>query len=338
MSNVKVFIDYPFVDGPWGGGNQFLKGLRTEFKKKGRYTESLIDAELVIVNSHHYHNGINPLSWINKLKKYKGKKILLRVDGPIFNIRGRNKIIDLMIFNFAKYIATGVVYQSDWSKNECIKLGMDPNHKSITVHNAANTDVFKKKTFENQVKKKLIATSWSANLSKGFDVYKFLDENLNFNKFDMTFVGNSPYAFNNIKQLKPLSSSELGKELSKHDIFITASENDTCSNSLVEALTVGLPAVVLNDGGHPELVGSGGLVFNGKFDVIQRIEDLSTRIKHYSDNIRIKNLEEVGISYYEFGKDLKKRNNINTKNILLIYFHWLIFKISDYIHVKLSKK
>jgi len=49
--------------------------------------------------------------------------------------------------------------------------------------------------------------------------------------------------------------------LKRHDIYVTASQNDPCSNALVEALSCGLPAVYFRDGGHPELVEFGGIGF-----------------------------------------------------------------------------
>jgi len=88
-----------------------------------------------------------------------------------------------------------------------------------------------------QTKVKLIASSWSNNWRKGFDIYRFLDENLDFSKYEMTFVGNSPVKFKNIKQIPPVESRDLAELLRTHHIYITASQNDPCSNSLIEALS-----------------------------------------------------------------------------------------------------
>ena len=44
-------------------------------------------------------------------------------------------------------------------------------------------------------------------------------------------------------------------------MYIAASRDDPCSNALLEALACGLPAAYLESGGHPELVGEGGLPF-----------------------------------------------------------------------------
>ena len=40
----KIHILYKFKSGPWGGGNQFLKALRTALTQKGVYAETLDDS------------------------------------------------------------------------------------------------------------------------------------------------------------------------------------------------------------------------------------------------------------------------------------------------------
>lgn len=49
----KIHIAYKFVEGPWGGGNQFLKALRKYFKKAGIYSDSPEDTAAILFNSHH---------------------------------------------------------------------------------------------------------------------------------------------------------------------------------------------------------------------------------------------------------------------------------------------
>ena len=44
-------------------------------------------------------------------------------------------------------------------------------------------------------------------------------------------------------------------------MYVAPSRDDPCSNALLEALACGLPAAYRDSGGHPELVGDGGLPF-----------------------------------------------------------------------------
>ena len=66
----------------------------------------------------------------------------------------------------------------------------------------------------------------------------------------MIFVGNSPIEFKNIEIIPPVKSKKLSKLLSKNDYFFTASRDDPCSNSLLEALSCGLIPIYIDSGGH----------------------------------------------------------------------------------------
>jgi len=260
MKDIKINILYNFQKGPWGGANQFLKALRREFQKMGIYEKDPNKAQCILFNSH--HNVENLL--ILKLKNPQ-KIFIHRVDGPISEYRNKDFEIDKMIYFFNDLIADGTIFQSDWSKKENFRLGMKKNMYETTIANAPDPDIFNKRNkikFDDARKIKLISISWSPNWNKGFKIYQFLDENLDFSRYKMTFIGNSPLKFKNIEWIKPVDSKKLAEYLKRHDIYIVASKNDPCSNSLIEALNCGLPAVALNDGGHPEIVRNGGELFN----------------------------------------------------------------------------
>ena len=92
--------------------------------------------------------------------------------------------------------------------------------------------------------------------------------------------------------------------LREHDIFISASINDPCSNSLIEALHCGHPAVVRNSGGHPEIVGEGGEVFEGENDILLKIDKVSNNLNKYKEAIDIQNISIIGELYYNFCKKI----------------------------------
>ena len=184
---------------------------------------------------------------------------------------------------------------------------MKKNSNNTVIINAPDPKIFNRENrikFERNRKTRVIATSWSANWRKGFDIYQYLDENLDFSKYEMTFVGNSPVKFKNIKCIKPLDSRRLAEQLKQQDIFITASKKDPCSNSLIEALHCGLPAIALNDGGHPEIIGKGGEVFVSNKDVIKKIEIVTKNYHYYQDQIRLQNIDAAGETYYQFIKSI----------------------------------
>lgn len=304
---MKIYILYNYRKGPWGGGNQFLKALKKELDKQDAYEENSVKAEAILFNSYPFSSEfLFDRIWQLK-QEYPHKIIIHRLDGPISLVRGRDKEIDEIITLFNDLFVDGTIFQSNWCKEQNKKLfGISSKYETV-IHNAADRRVFNKsgkRKFNSNGKIKLIATSWSSNWRKGFEIYKFLDENLDFSRYEMTFVGNSPITFKNIKWIKPVPSKKLAEILKKHDIYITASQKDPCSNSLIEALSCGLPAVVLNDGGHPELVQEGGELFNGKMDVIEKIDKVAENYDYYQSKTPEFSIKKVAQAYHEFAKKI----------------------------------
>ncbi len=332
---MKIHILYPFKDGPYGGANQFLKAIRNYFISIDSYTEDPYDADIMIFNSSPYAL-VDMLPKIKQLKKKKSNLVLInRIDGPVFLIRDRDIEIDRAFYKFNDIFCDGTIFQSKWSKINNHKLGMKKNRFETTILNAPNPDIFNrdgKVLFSQNRKIKLIATSWSNNWKKGFDIYQWLDENLDFNKYEMTFVGNSPVKFNNIIHKEPMDSERLSKELKQSDIFITASQKDPCSNSLIEALHCGLPSVTLKDGGHPEIIGKSGEIFSIANEVPHLLDIIVENYLSYQQNIDLPNIHKVGEMYYEFLSKIysdakyekKKMDIFGYLSILTSLFLWRV--------------
>ena len=289
-----IHILHEFIDGPWGGGNQFLKGLRNYLKDKQLYTDDLRLADTILVNSK------DNLDYAYNIKKQLNKKIIHRIDG-VFGIYRNEPKLDEMVHMFANEEADGVIYQSKWSMDCHKERGLKTHSNEIIIYNAPNPKIFNmdyKKPKNEKIK--LVTTSWSANWGKGFKTLNYLDCNLDFDKYDYEFIGNSPIGFTNIKYTQALPTKELAEKLKKCDIFITATENDTCSNSLLEALHLGLPVVGLDSGGTPEIIGKGGEVYSERVELIPLIDKVSDNIDNYRKNIQVDDMESIGNKYYEF--------------------------------------
>lgn len=299
MSKIKIHILYSFKEGSWGGGNQFLKALKKYLEKNGLYAEEPDNADVVLFNSHHQLKELLSIK-----KKMQNKIFIHRVDGPISLYRGRDYYIDETIFSFNNTVADGTIFQSKWSKNESYKLGMKNNMFETVIMNAPDIDIFHPSLEEKKERRgekvKLIATSWSDNPRKGFDIYEFLDKNLDFSQYSMTFVGRSQINFKNINHIDPVPSIELANILRNHDIFITGSQHEPCSNSLIEALHCGLPAVVRNSGSNPEIVGNNGKIFNDVKDVLKAIDEVTEKMSNYKKNIELPDINTIGNAYYSF--------------------------------------
>jgi glycosyltransferase involved in cell wall biosynthesis len=168
--------------------------------------------------------------------------------------------------------------------------------------NAADPRIFHRRgriPFDRQRRVRLMSTSWSDNPNKGAAIYKWIEDHLDWDRFDYTFVGRSTVRFERIRVLAPVPSAHLSTLLRQHDIYIAASRNDPCSNSLIEALSCGLPAVYLKSGGHPEIVGEGGLGFVHEQEIPELLDRLVDDYESRQQRISVPSLAEVTDRYLE---------------------------------------
>ncbi len=300
---LTVSFWHKFAAPPRGGGNQFMIALQDAFEKKGirvlvNETGKYIDAHLL--------NSI----WFDVDKFRRGgigrnARIVHRIDGPIHLIRGRDRELDDLCFDLNARYATSTVLQSAWNMKRILSAGYRPV-RPVIIHNAVNPGIFNatgRVEFRRGRKIRLISTSWSGNPRKGGQIYKWLEDHLDWSRFEYTFVGNSSEGFSRVRHLPAVASSELASFLRENDIYITASSNDPCSNALIEALACGLPSLYLNDGGHPELAGFGGLPFSHKEDILPQLENIVENYETYQRLIAVPEMEDVASRYLELLKD-----------------------------------
>jgi len=275
-SKLKIYFAYKFINRPWGGGNQFLLFFYKSLLKKKEVTQDKIKSDIILFNSHH-----NLREVINLKFKYPEKIFIHRIDGPLSSYRPLDgKFLDYLIFKVNHYISDGTIFLSQWSKKESNLNGLRLNNTSTIIHNQANPKYFyfKKKKI-NKKKIKILYYSWSSNPKKGFSTLKFLDNKLDFQKFDFTFIGNTFEKFKNIKVLKPLKNYQIGNQIREHDLFIFCSKIESCSNTLLEAMSCGIPVFVKNFSSNPE-------IFNGFGDLYKSDDELLKKIKNFKNKFK----------------------------------------------------
>jgi glycosyltransferase involved in cell wall biosynthesis len=298
---LRINIQFPF-DKHGGGGNQFLKALKRCFTEQNIYENSPSKADVILFNSHHEFDEVFSIR-----KEFPDKLFIHRVDGPIHLARGRDRVLDNIILKFNDLVADGTIFQSHWSR-ECNRksIGFSSRYETV-IFNAPDNDIFNpagKTDFHTAEKIKLVSSSNSSNMRKGFEIYDFLDKNMDFSRYEMTFIGNSPIKFNNITWIKPVSSGRLAAILKESDIYIFASRSEACSNSLIEALSCGLPAVAINSSSNPELIGECGELFDGTKDVINKIDNVVKNYHSHNAKIPEFRIERVARQYYEFASTI----------------------------------
>lgn len=293
-----VAIFHEFAPPPTGGGHQFLRGLRREFELRNLKVENNVLSKTTracLFNSFNFDE--------NRLRRLYRKSILYvhRVDGPIDIYRGRDEGVDRHIWQVNQDFADKTIFQSQYSLTRHLELGMEFK-KPIVVLNAVDPTIFHAKgrtPFSRKRKTRLIAASWSDNPRKGASVYAWLDEHLDWERFEFTFVGRSPVKFKNIRMVAPVPSIELAQILRQQDLYITASQDDPCSNSLLEALSCGNPAVYLKSGGHPEIVKQAGLGFDSAEEIPTLLEQLAAEYETYQCRIEVPSIHAVASQYLQ---------------------------------------
>ncbi len=321
---MKFHILFPFKAAPWGGGNQALHALRQALSNKGYYSDTMAEADVFVFNSHHNL----PTVW-RTARQYPRAIFLHRVDGPVTLIRQRDDGTDRLIFQANLALANGTIFQSEWSRQQNRQRFPFGNKPSCVALNAPDTSIFRRRAYRQipeNAKTKLIAASWSANWRKGFQDYQWLDKNLNFSQISFTFVGNAPIRFSHIDMLPPQDSHKLAKILAESDIFLTGSEKDPCSNALIEAMAVGLPAIARRDGGHPEIVGKGGMLYDDVDETPALISRLRNDYGRYQANLPLRHIDDVVAAYLSVAERCRAAP-ISVKSLIQLQALWFKWKL-----------
>jgi glycosyltransferase involved in cell wall biosynthesis len=287
---MNICIFYQLYDGPWGGGNQFLKALKKSFITNGHTVTDRIDGNIDIFLFNSWTIDINLLKELKQRLPHVIK--VHRLDG-IPTLYGRS-IDDQNYAIMVNQLADFTIFQSQWASESFFDVGLNRNIRYEIIYNGVDTDIFNDKghkKWNGQEPLKIITTSWSNNPRKGFPCYQKLDQLIE-NRKDIafTFVGRLPegFKFEHSKYLQPQNSVSLAGILHDHHIFFQASENDACSNSALEAMNCGLPVMYHNSGGNPEICQERRYGMPMSSDIIGGVEDMKKSynqiVQNLSDN------------------------------------------------------
>ena len=295
-ADVAVF--HEFQPPPYGGGNQFLLALVRELESRGLRVEAnriSRDTPVCLYNSFNFDFA--------RLRRFArgGARMVHRVDGPIGAYRGFDDGTDGRIVRINADLADATVVQSHYSLEKHRELGLDLRDP-VLIPNAPDPSIFHPPASREALadrRVRVIATGWSDNPRKGADILRWLDRNLDFDSFEVTFAGRAAAEFERIRVVGPLASQPLADLLRAHDAYLATSRDDPCSNALLEALACGLPAAFLLSGGHPELVGEGGIGFDGPEELPDVLVRLAGELDRRRAAISVPSLAEVAARYLE---------------------------------------
>jgi glycosyltransferase involved in cell wall biosynthesis len=295
-ADLSIFHD--FRPPPYGGGNQFLRALVGELDRRGLEVETNRlsgGTPACLFNSFNFDFG--------RLRRFArdGVRMVHRVDGPIGVYRGFDDGTDLRIRQVNNDLADATIFQSQWSLDKHRELGLELRDPAV-IHNTVDPSIFHPPSHRESLDGeplRVVATSWSDNPRKGADILQWLDRNHDPQRLYVTFVGNTQVSFTRIQAVSPVASRELADILRAHDVFLAPSRDDPCSNALLEGLACGLPAAYLRSGGHPELVGEGGIGFDAVEELPNVFERLRAEIDSRRAAIRVPALAKVADRYLE---------------------------------------
>jgi glycosyltransferase involved in cell wall biosynthesis len=289
---------HEFAPPPSGGGHQFLRALTCEFAGRG------LEVELNRVS------GGTPACLFNsfnfefaRLRRFsnRGARMVHRVDGPIGVYRGFDDGTDARIAEINAELAAATVFQSRFSLEKHRELGLDLRDP-VVIPNAVDPTIFhppeSREPLEGR-RVRIVASSWSENPRKGGDTLEWLDRNLDWKRYEVTFVGQAARGFERIRTEGPYDSHGVARTLCEHDLYLAPSRDDPCSNALLEALACGLPAAYLDSGGHPELVGSGGLPFRADDELPDVLDALVRGHEAFREAISVPAIADVADRYLE---------------------------------------
>jgi glycosyltransferase involved in cell wall biosynthesis len=283
---------------PAGGGHQFLRALARELSGRGlELEENRLSAGTTacLFNSFNFD--------FRRLRRFAqaGVRMVHRVDGPIGVYRGFDDGTDRRVADLNAELADATVFQSRYSLEKHRELGFELR-EPVVIPNAVDPAIFHPPERAEPLdgrKVRLIATSWSSNPRKGSETFVWLDRNLDWDRYELTFVGQAPARFERIRSLGPVGSAEVAGLLRGHDLYVASSRDDPCSNALLEALACGLPAAFLESGGHPELVGEGGLPFRADDELPAVLDRLVEEIDRRRAAISVAGISDVADRYLE---------------------------------------
>jgi glycosyltransferase involved in cell wall biosynthesis len=289
---------HEFAPPPSGGGHQFLRALYRELDARG------LSVELNRVS------GGTPVCLVNsfnfdfaRLRRFERPdcRTVHRVDGPIGVYRGFDDGTDARIAELNRELADATVFQSRYSLEKHAELGYrlsDP----VVIPNAVDPELFHPPERREPLagrRVRVIASSWSDNPRKGAETFAWLDRHLDARRYELTFVGRTPQSFEHISAVGPVDSRAVAGLLRRHDLYLAASYDDPCSNALLEALACGLPAVFRESGGHPELVGLGGLPFREDEELPEVLDRIVEELDERRAAISIHPIAEVADRYLQ---------------------------------------
>lgn len=284
MKKLNIYFNQKVKFTPWGGGNQFVINLIKLLRKNGHNIVFKLKKKIDLIILTANFKEIDPRIFMYK-NKYPETKILHRINEC--DKRKGTDYVDKIIFK-GNSIADETVFISKWLSQYFIKIGFKKSYK--VIYNGCDEVYFfplREKKLGDKIQ--LVTHHWSNNWLKGFDIYNQLDKIISErDDLSFTYIGNynDSYKPKNTRCIPPLYGMDLGNELRKHDIYITASRWEPCGMHHIEGARCGLPVLFHSEGGGiNEACENYGIEYFDRSSLLMAIKNLSNSYHKYRNKI-----------------------------------------------------
>lgn len=319
-----IFIPFKQWVGSVGGPSTFMRNLRGDLLRKSY--EFIED----IVNYKTADKIFFPISFSKKILSYFKKNkypIIQRLDGVYYPSKHGIKYLYFnkdIKFNYLKY-SDFIVFQSSYSRLECFTmLGEIDEDKYTIICNGTDKSIFfpvKKEFNEN----KIIFTTTGSFRNKDMiePVVLALDIVAEEHNIELRIVG--PIISNDVKRftdrkyvrcLGQMDKKNLAEVLKESDILIHCQLNPACPNTVIEAVSCGIPVVGFDTGAMKEvLYFAPELLAYVSDDVFQKYEDFHFERLLEKINLCVSNYREFKSKFLKYSNlyDSKETSNYYIK-------------------------
>jgi len=265
---MKILINRKPVNGPWGGGNLFLKSMYDYLPEYGCTLTNNLEENIDIIflmNPRADEKNISINEAINYKFKNPNTAIVQRINDC--DARKNTNDVDKMLLECSKYLDK-TIFVSNWMQDYFLEKEWACKNNHILINGVSEFENFSHKIENNKIN--IVTHHWSNNYLKGFDIYDKLDRWVSENNdFTFTYIGRHRNSFKNTKLIEPIHGIELIRELSKYDVYVSASRHDPGPNHILESLNCNIPTYVHSDGG-------GAVEFAGSSHVYEDFEILKS--------------------------------------------------------------
>jgi glycosyltransferase involved in cell wall biosynthesis len=294
--------------------NQLLE-LKCQINYHVKFRFSLIENIIIFSSSKHLIFLI--------YQKIRGARIILRLDGintkhkfNKLNIKSYiySELDNIVSICIARFLATTIIYQSEYVKNCWQKYGVPKNKNHFIIHNGVNIDDYSSCCYDfYQQDARICVIEGSIDDLVGIEILNSLSEKVDvYGKISDELK--NKITNNNINIIGPVKREHIPEVLKKYKIFLLLEVNPACPNSLIEAMAAGLIPVGFKTGSVNEILAENQKFMaeygsNSEKYEIPDLEKLNQKISNAIVSSNISNL------YQEHA-----RKNFDIKKIALKYF------------------